>query len=487
MSFDFDNSYARLPEAFYARVAPTPVAAPRLIALNVELAALLGLDPETLLPDDAAAVFSGNAVPAGAEPIAMAYSGHQFGGFSPLLGDGRAVLLGEVIGSDGVRRDVQLKGSGQTPFSRRGDGRSALGPVLREYLVAEAMHVLGVPTTRSLAAVWTGEAVYRETRQPGGVLTRVARSHIRVGTFQFFRARNDLENLRRLLDYTVRRLDPAAAESENPALSLLEGVIGRQAELVAAWMSLGFIHGVMNTDNTSVSGETLDYGPCAFLDHYDPAKVFSSIDHGGRYAFDNQPTIAQWNLARLAECLLPMLADDEKAAVAKAEAALAAFPGRFEAALSGRFSAKIGVLPADDASWSLVQSLLRLMQRDRVDFTRAFHRLSPALDGDHQTLLDEFDDVEALRAWLDEWRTYLERKGIERAQAVRHMRSVNPVVIPRNHQIEAVIEAANEEDFEPFHRLHTALREPYADRPEHADYERPPRPEEEVQATFCGT
>ena len=485
--FDFNNSYSRLPEAFYARVAPTPVAAPRLIALNVELAALLGFDPDTLSPADAAAVFSGNALPAGAEPIAMAYSGHQFGGFSPLLGDGRAVLLGEVIGSDGVRRDVQLKGSGQTPFSRRGDGRSALGPVLREYLVSEAMHVLEVPTTRSLAAVWTGEAVYREMQQPGGVLTRVARSHIRVGTFQFFRARNDLENLQRLLDYTIWRLDPAAADAENPALALLEGVIGRQAGLVATWMSLGFIHGVMNTDNTSISGETLDYGPCAFLDRYDPGKVFSSIDHGGRYAFDNQPTIAQWNLARLAECLLPMLADDEKDAVATAEKALATFPELFEAALRGRFAAKIGVSQGDDAAWAVVQSLLRLMQRDRVDFTRAFRHLSGALDGDEQPVLDEFNDIPALRAWLDEWRAYLERRGIERAQAACNMRSVNPVVIPRNHQIEAVIEAGNRGDFEPFHRFHAVLREPYVESPEHADYERPPRPEEEVEATFCGT
>jgi serine/tyrosine/threonine adenylyltransferase len=487
MPFSFDNSYARLPEAFYARVAPTPVAAPRLIALNLELAELLGLDAAALAPDEAAAVFSGNVVPAGAEPIAMAYSGHQFGGFSPLLGDGRAILLGEVIGSDGLRRDIHLKGAGQTPFSRRGDGRSALGPVLREYLVSEAMHALGVPTTRALAAVWTGEPVYRETQLPGGILTRVARSHIRVGTFEYFRARNDLENLRRLLDYAARRLDAQAAAAQNPALALLEGAIARQAELVAAWMSLGFIHGVMNTDNTSISGETLDFGPCAFLDRYEPAKTFSSIDHGGRYAFNNQPAIAQWNLGRLADCLLPLLAGDEKRAIAIAEAALDDFAGQIQAALNRRFSEKIGVSPGDDASWALVESLLRLMHRERADFTRTFHRLAGALAGDESPLPDEVGDGAALRDWLGEWRADLARRGIETAQAVRRMRSVNPVVIPRNHQIEAVIEAGNDGDFEPFHRLHAALREPYAERPENAEYQRAPRPDEEVQATFCGT
>lgn len=487
MQFAFDNTYARLPDAFHARVEPTPVAAPRLIALNAELAELLALDVGALAPEEAAAVFSGNVLPAGAEPIAMAYSGHQFGGFSPLLGDGRAILLGEVVGRDGVRRDIQLKGSGQTPFSRRGDGRSALGPVLREYLVSEAMHALGVPTTRALAAVWTGEPVYRETRQPGGVLVRVARSHIRVGTFQFFRARDDRDNLRRLLDYAVDRLYPQAATAEIPALALLQGVIGRQAELVATWMSLGFIHGVMNTDNTSISGETIDYGPCAFMDHYDPAKRFSSIDHGGRYAFNNQPAIAHWNLARLADCLLPLLAADEQRAVAMAEAALDEFAGPFATALTERFSAKIGVSPGGDDSWALVQSLLRLMHRDRADFTRTFHRLAAALAGDEQPLLGELADAEAGRAWLGEWRQHLAHRGIAPDAAVSRMRAANPVVIPRNHRIEAVIEAGVEGDFEPFRRLHEVLRQPYAERPELADYERAPSPEEEVQATFCGT
>lgn len=487
MPFAFDNSYARLPDAFYARVAPTPVAAPRLIALNDELVDLLGLDSAALQAGDAAAILSGNVLPDGAEPIAMAYSGHQFGGFSPLLGDGRAILLGEVVGRDGVRRDVQLKGSGQTPFSRRGDGRSALGPVLREYLVSEAMHALGVPTTRALAAVWSGESVYRETVQPGGVLVRVARSHIRVGTFQYFRARNDLANLRRLLDYTVDRLYPEAADAVSPALALLEGVVERQARLIAAWMSLGFIHGVMNTDNTSISGETLDFGPCAFLDAYDPGKKFSSIDHGGRYAFHNQPAIAQWNLARLADCLLPLLAEDEQRGVAVAETTLAEFAPHFQAALVERFSAKIGIAAGDDASRAMVESLLAHMQRGNADFTRTFRHLATALAGDDGPLLDEFADAADAAAWIEEWRAELARRGIDAADAIRCMNAVNPVIIPRNHRIEAAIAAGNRGDFTPFLRLHAVLRQPYTASPGHAEYELAPLPEEEVRETFCGT
>jgi uncharacterized protein YdiU (UPF0061 family) len=359
--------------------------------------------------------------------------------------------------------------------------------VLREYLVSEAMHALGVPTTRALAAVSTGEHVYRETPQPGGVMVRVARSHIRVGTFQYFRARNDLDNLQRLLDYAVQRLDPTAAEAENPALALFEGVIARQARLVATWMSFGFIHGVMNTDNTSISGETLDYGPCAFLDHYDPAKKFSSIDHGGRYAFNNQPAILQWNLARLGDTLLPFFADDEKRALAVAEAALGDYVGLFQSALRDRFSRKIGIASADDESWSLVESLLKLMHRDRADFTRTFRQLAGVIAGDGGRSFESFGDPEAIESWLSEWRAHLERTGIRSTEAAQLMRSANPVIIPRNHRIEEVIEAGNEGDFEPFHRFHEALKNPYAYQPAHAEYELPPRPEEEVQATFCGT
>src|SRR6202162_5029395 len=327
--FPFENTYARLPDRFYARVAPTPVRAPRLVRLNTELALELGLDPCWLAGLEGLEVLAGRSVPEAAEPIAMAYAGHQFGHFVPQLGDGRAILLGEVVDRQGVRRDLQWKGSGRTPFSRSGDGRAALGPVLREYVVSEAMAALGIPTTRSLAAVMTGETVARETLLPGAVLTRVAASHIRVGTFQFFAARGDIEGVRRLADHVINRHYPEVANTERPYHALLAAVIARQADLVARWLLVGFIHGVMNTDNTSISGETIDYGPCAFMDQYDPAKVFSSIDEMGRYAYANQPRIALWNLTRLAECLLPLFSEDQEKAVSEAQTGLAEFPGQF--------------------------------------------------------------------------------------------------------------------------------------------------------------
>ncbi len=339
----FDNSYARLPERFHARVSPTPVAAPRLIRLNVALAESLGLDPAALASPDGVAMLAGNRVEAGSEPIAAAYAGHQFGGFSPQLGDGRAILLGEIIGRDGIRRDLQLKGSGRTPFSRGGDGRAALGPVLREYLISEAMWALGIKTTRSLAAVLTGEAVARETMLPGAVLTRVATSHIRVGTFQFFAARGDLDATRLLADHVIARHYPDAAHAARPYRALLDAVVAAQADLVARWLLIGFIHGVMNTDNTSVAGETIDYGPCAFMDAYDPATVFSSIDHAGRYAYSNQPSIAHWNVARLAEALMPLMDTDEGRALEQAKESLGAFAGQFETAYMGGLARKIGL------------------------------------------------------------------------------------------------------------------------------------------------
>ena len=341
--FAFDNTYARLPARFHARVDPTRVAAPGLIRLNTGLAECLGLDPAELSSEEGVQILAGNRVPDGAEPIAAAYAGHQFGGFSPQLGDGRAILLGEVVGRDGVRRDIQLKGSGETPFSRRGDGRAALGPVLREYVLSEAMWALGVPTTRALAAVTTGETVVRETLLPGAVLARVALSHIRVGTFQYFAARGDTEAVRLLANYAIARHYPEAAEAPNPFRALLDGVIARQADVVARWLLLGFVHGVMNTDNCSIAGETIDYGPCAFLDAYDPAAVFSSIDEGGRYAYGNQPRIAQWNLARLAETLLPLLGENEESSLASAQEALGAFGPRFEVAYFGGLRRKIGL------------------------------------------------------------------------------------------------------------------------------------------------
>src|SRR5471032_3370706 len=353
--FPFDNTYAALPDGFFARVAPTPVTSPKLIKLNRPLALHLGLDPNWLATPEGTEILAGKRIPDGADPIAMAYAGHQFGHFVPQLGDGRAILLGEVLDADGVRRDIQLKGSGPTPFSRRGDGRAALGPVLREYIVSEAMAALGIPTTRSLAAVITGETVVRETLLPGAVLTRVAASHIRVGTFQYFAARGDTEGVRRLADHVIARHYRQAADAERPYHALLQGVVARQAELVARWLLVGFIHGVMNTDNTSISGETIDYGPCAFMDHYDPATVFSSIDEQGRYAYANQPRIGLWNLTRLAETLLPLLDDDQDRAVAQAQAALGHFIERFDTAYQAGLRSKLGLFTARDGDSLLAQ------------------------------------------------------------------------------------------------------------------------------------
>ena len=486
MPFPFDNTYARLPEAFFMAVDPTPVSAPKLIRLNHELAAELGLDVARLDSAEGVAILSGNQIAEGSVPIAMAYSGHQFGGFSPQLGDGRAILIGEVVGRDGVRRDIQLKGSGPTPFSRRGDGRSALGPVLREYLVSEAMAALGVPTTRALAAVVSGDQVYREGMTPGGVFTRVAQSHIRIGTFQWFAARQDHDNLRVLADHAIDRHDPEARDAENPYLALLEGVIRRQAELVAHWMQLGFIHGVMNTDNMSISGETIDYGPCAFLDIYHPAKKFSFIDQQGRYAFANQGPIAHWNLTRLAEALLPLLDDDQEKAVALAETALDAFPALHQNALQRRFTAKIGLEGGSASDWSLAETLLSAMDRGEADFTLVFRHLSDALEtGNDEAVTSLFKQPETITAWLSVWRSRMQ--GIDKDDAIALMRRTNPIFIPRNHRIEAAIQAGNQGNFEPFHRLHKVLQHPFSEQPGFAEYEAAPTPEEVVPATFCGT
>jgi uncharacterized protein YdiU (UPF0061 family) len=362
--FSFDNSYARLPERLFARLPPTPVAAPRLIRLNETLVRHLGLDPDKLASPEGVAVLAGNRMPPSGEPLAMAYAGHQFGAFVPQLGDGRAILLGEVIDADGVRRDIQLKGSGPTPFSRNGDGRAALGPVLREYVVSEAMAALGIPTTRSLAAVTTGETVRREMPLPGAVLTRVASSHIRVGTFQYFAARGDMDALRHLSDYVIARHYPEATGADNRYQALLEHVVGRQADLIAKWLHVGFIHGVMNTDNTSIAGETIDYGPCAFMDSYGPETVFSSIDSAGRYAYGNQPRIAQWNLARLAEALLPLLDEDKETAVQNANDALNGFGSCFEAAYTEGMGRKLGLLRAQAGDVSLAQCLMDVMAKE---------------------------------------------------------------------------------------------------------------------------
>ena len=489
--FPFQNSYAALPANFFARVAPTPVASPRLIKLNRRLAVQLGLDPEMLDSPEGAEILSGKRLPDGAEPIAMAYAGHQFGHFVPQLGDGRAILLGEVIDEDGVRRDIQLKGSGPTPFSRRGDGRAALGPVLREYIVSEAMFALGIPTTRSLAAVITGESVMRETVLPGAVLTRVASSHIRVGTFQYFAARQDTDAVRRLADHVIARHYPHLAGVERPYHALLEAVIARQADLVARWLHIGFIHGVMNTDNTSISGETIDYGPCAFLDHYDPAQVFSSIDEMGRYAYANQPRIALWNLTRLAECLLPLFDQEgnQEKAIEQAQEILGAFPQEFSAAYQAGLRAKIGLFTARDGDDALVQDLLDAMARGKADFTLTFRRLGDAAldaanDGKVAAL---FAEPASFDEWAARWRQRIAAEPQTAAERQAAMHAINPAFIPRNHRIEAVIVAAVNDDYAPFEELLKVLAKPFEDRGEFADYANPPAAHEVVCQTFCGT
>lgn len=491
LELTFDNSYARLPDRFYARIRPTPVADPRLLKLNAGLAGELGLDAAALGTAEGVGILAGNVVPARAEPIAMAYAGHQFGNFVPQLGDGRAILLGEVVDREGVRRDLQLKGSGPTPYSRRGDGRAALGPVLREYIVAEAMAALGIPTTRALAAVATGERVLREGYLPGAVLTRVASSHVRVGTFQYFAARGDEEGVRQLADYVIARHYPQAAAAPRPYVDLLEAVVARQAALVAQWMLVGFIHGVMNTDNMSIVGETIDYGPCAFMDFYHPATVYSSIDHAGRYAYGNQPRIAQWNLARLAETLLPLLADEQQEAVEVAEAAIAAFAGRFQAAYATGLARKLGLSQAQPQDAELVRQLLDHMAEAGADFTLAFRRLADASaggEGSESGFMELFPEAEPIAEWVRRWRARLslEPDGASARQAA--MRAVNPAFIPRNHLVEEAIEAAvGRGDLAPFERLVDVLARPYDERPEDQELSLPPRPEQIVAQTFCGT
>ncbi|MBX3232214.1 MAG: YdiU family protein [Labilithrix sp.] len=478
----FDNSYARLPARFFAKVAPARVRAPALIEVNRALAEELGvpadeLDAETL---------SGNRVPEGADPIALAYAGHQFGNFVPQLGDGRAILLGEVVGKDGRRRDVQLKGAGRTPFSRGGDGRAALGPVLREYVVSEAMHALGVPTTRALAAVTTGEPVAREELLQGAVLTRVAASHLRVGTFEYFAAREDGEAIAALVSYALARHYPAAlaaAGDAPPALVLLQQVIDAQAHLVARWLGVGFIHGVMNTDNTSISGETIDYGPCAFLDIYHPRRKFSSIDRGGRYHFAVQPKIMQWNLARLAETLLPLLAESEEEQVHLATGELNRFADAFDAAYARVLRAKLGLHTEEDGDRALANDLFERMATNEVDFTLFFRRLGE--DADAAAKL--FANPGAFHDWAEAWRRRTAKEDVSPSARAESMRRANPAFIPRNHRIEEMIAAANNGNYAPFERLNAVLARPHDDQPENADLAEPPGPEQHDYRTFCGT
>jgi uncharacterized protein YdiU (UPF0061 family) len=470
LTIPFDNSYARLPDAFFTRQSPVPVKEPQLIAFNEGLARILRISPGDVT--EMAQAFAGNTVPDGAEPLAQLYSGHQFGTYNPQLGDGRAVLLGETVGEDGIRRDIQLKGSGRTPYSRQGDGRAWLGPVLREYVVSEAMHALGIPTTRALAAVETGEAVYREAPMPGAVLTRVAQSHLRVGTFQVFAGRRQVESLKQLTDYAIQRHYP---EAEGP-MGLLRGVRDAQAKLIAAWMSVGFIHGVMNTDNSSIAGETIDYGPCAFMDSYHPNTVFSSIDRMGRYAYSNQPEIAVWNLAQLATALIQQY-DDPQDGVEEATEIVHAMPDLLQQEWSSRFRAKLGLTREEEGDLGLITDLLKRMAEEHADFTNTFR----ALGG--ETARDQFTNPEAFDSWAEGWQARMSRE----ADPHGVMSATNPAFIPRNHRVEQMIEAAVKGDYAPFHRLNDVLSRPFVDQPENVDLTRPPNANEVVHATFCGT
>lgn len=478
--FEFDNSFVRDLEGLYERWRPVPVPAPRLLVLNEALAVELGADPDALRGDDGLAILAGNAVPDGAEPVAQAYAGHQFGGFSPRLGDGRALLLGEVVGVDGRRRDLHLKGSGPTPFARGGDGRAAVGPMLREHLVGEAMHALGIPTTRALAVVATGDRITRHSMVPGAVLTRVASSHLRVGTFQYAAATGDRGLLRRLLDHAVARHHPDAAGADVPALALLDEVVERQASLVARWMLVGFVHGVMNTDNVTISGETIDYGPCAFMDASDPATVFSSIDHGGRYAYGNQPPIAWWNLARLAEALLPLVDDDVDAAVAAVTEVLQTFRPRFEAHLGAGTRAKLGLAEAHDGDDELIGELRELMHEHRLDHTGTYRRLGDVLRGGPAPL--------PLADWAARWRARVARERPDLDAVADALDRVNALYVPRNHLVDDALTAAEAGDLGPFERLVEVVADPFRERPGLERYAEP-APAEFTAGfrTFCGT
>lgn len=494
MQIPFNNRYIKLGDGYYVKTQPSTVAKPFLIQFNEELASTLGFSASNIAENDVAAIFAGNVVPQGAEPVAMAYAGHQFGHFVPQLGDGRAILLGEVNGNEAVNFGIQLKGSGRTSFSRNGDGRAALGPVLREYLVSEAMAKLNVPTTRALAAVTTGEEVARERLLPGGVITRVAASFIRVGTFEYFRARGDVDAIRKLADHVLQTNYPALSNSKNTYIALLQTVVDRQAALIAKWMHLGFIHGVMNTDNMSVAGETIDYGPCAFIDEYRHDKVFSSIDQYGRYAYNSQPSIGLWNLTRLAECLVPLISDNTEEAIAIAQQVLESYVDSYQHHWVAGMRTKFGLTDVEgmeEEDRSLIESLFNAMHANNVDFTLMFFHLSRLSgqnadqDGDCRGLFDnpvEFDQ------WAVKWRERLAKESATNEERQENMQAVNPVYIPRNHQIEAAIRAAEDHnDFSVFHALHEVLQKPFVQQHGKERYQLPPEPEEIVEQTFCGT
>lgn len=489
MQLGFEHTYAALPDRFHSAVAPTAVADPKLVVFNRPLAAELGLDAEAV-EHEAAAFFSGNRLPDDAKPIAMAYAGHQFGNFVPRLGDGRAILLGEVRDRNGVLRDVQLKGSGLTPYSRTADGRAAIGPMLREYVISEAMHALRIPTTRSLAVVTTGERVRREDALPGAVLARVAASHVRVGTFEYFAARRDVDGVRDLLSYVIARHYPELRESDVPALALLKAVGERQAALISQWMLVGFIHGVMNTDNMTISGETIDYGPCAFMEQYNPRTVFSSIDHNGRYAYANQPAIAQWNLARLADTLIPVIDADTDKAVQLATEVIQSFMESFDTHFLDGMRKKIGLATAEDGDAVLIRGLLSLMHGAAADFTLTFRKLCASAEtaGGDDAFRALFSSTAGVDEWLRDWRARLARDPQPAAERAASMRQVNPAYIPRNHRVEAALTAASQRgDFEPFLRLLAVVQKPFEQQADAGEFELPAAPEERVFNTFCGT
>ena len=487
MMFEFDNSYARLPNNFYAKLNPTPVSSPSLIKINHSLAIDLGLDADFLGSNAGIEILAGNAIADKSDPIATAYGGHQFGNWAGQLGDGRAILLGEVINTNGARLDIQLKGSGPTPFSRSGDGRAWMGPVLREYVVSEAMAALNIPTTRALAAVATGENVMRESIFPGAILTRVASSHVRVGTFEFFASQNDEQSLRLLADYVIDRHYPDALDADNPYLTLLENVISRQAKLISKWTGVGFIHGVMNTDNMSIYGETIDYGPCAFMDSYHPQTVFSYIDQMGRYAYENQPQIAGWNLAQFASTILPLINPDEELAIKLAKGAVNSFSDLFIDAWSMDLNKKIGLEMREQGDFQLAQDLLDIMANNNADFTLVFRGLGNILINNDRSVRELFNNPAMFDEWETKWHTRLSREPNKLSEIGVAMHSVNPAFIPRNHQIEQMITSALGGDFRPFNTLIEILSNPYDDQPEYSSYQMPPQPEEAIKNTFCGT
>ena len=482
MGWNFDNSYARLPECFYTFMNPVPVQSPKIVVVNETLADSLGLQLEQSSKEELTQIFSGNVLPEGAESLALAYAGHQFGYFT-MLGDGRAHLIGEHITPKGKRFDIQLKGSGQTPYARRGDGRAVLGPMLREYIISEAMHSLGIPTTRSLAVLTTGEKVIRETILPGAILTRVASSHIRVGTFEYIANRYDNSSLKQLADYTIKRHFPELDESDHPYLDLLAGVMDRQITLVVEWLRVGFIHGVMNTDNMSISGETIDYGPCAFMDSYDPQTVFSSIDHMGRYAYANQPPITGWNLARLADALLPLINKNQKKAVQLAEDILNNFEGQFQKKWLSMMRRKLGLFNNEKEDAKLIRDLLQWMQSTHADYTNTFRELiSSSMPEGESYQPEEF------QKWWHRWQDRLHNNNKPLKSSLCLMRTNNPEIIPRNHNVELVLSEAEEKsDFTKLHELLKALSDPYEHNSRYSKFYEPPKPSERIYQTFCGT